>query len=77
MTDKVYEFWYNDCIYESAAGCISLHRTKKGAEMSMEFHKEQKRKEHEELYKDEEDDYDYGKFDDMCAWGVEERTILE
>ncbi len=44
MTDKVYEFWYNDCIHESAAACISLHRTKKGAEMAMEFHKNEKLK---------------------------------
>lgn len=35
MTDKIYEFWYNDCIHESAAACISLHRTKKGAEMGI------------------------------------------
>ena len=53
--EKVYEFWYNDCIYESAAACISLHRTRNGAEIAMELHKEQKRKEFEELYKDEED----------------------
>ena len=75
MTDKVYEFWYNECIYESSNSSISLHRTKKGAEMAMEFHKEQKRKEHEESYKDEEDIY--GKYDDMCAWGVKERIIVE
>ncbi len=77
MTDKVYEFWYNDCIWESAAGCVSLHRTRKGAEMAMEFHKDQKRKEHEELYKDIEPHPDNCKFDDMCAWGVDERTVLE
>ena len=76
MTDKVYEFWYNDCIYESAAACISLHRTKKGAEMAMEFHKEQKRKEHEELWKDEPEEERFA-FDSMCAWGVTERDIVE
>ena len=71
----VYEFWYNECIYESAASCISLHRTIKGAEISLEFHKEQKRKEFEEIYKDEED-IDFA-FDSMCAWGVNERTIVQ
>lgn len=76
MTDKVYEFWYNNCIYESAAACMSLHRTKKGAEMAMEFHKEEKRKEYEELYKDEPE-YMRVAYDSMCAWGVEERTIVE
>ena len=77
MTDKVYEFWYNDCIYDSAAACVSLHRTKKGAEMALAFHKEQKRKEHEELYKDEEPDMIPFKFDAMCAWGIKEREIVE
>ena len=79
MKDKVYEFWYNDCIYESVAACISLHRTKKGAEIAMEFHKEEKRKEFEEYLKDEDDKtlHYYGKFDDMCVWGVREREILE
>jgi hypothetical protein len=52
-----------------------LHKTRKGAEMAMEFHKEQKRKEFEEMYKDEED-IDWT-FDSMCEWGVEERTVLE
>jgi len=76
MMDKVYEFWYTDC-NEGAAACISLHRTKKGAEMAMEFHKEQKRKKHEELYKDEEPDMIPFAFDGMSAWGVEERDIVE
>ena len=75
MADKVYEFWYNACIHESVGGCISLHRTKKGAELAMEFHKEQKRKEFEELWKDEKG-IDWS-FDSMCAWGVEKRIILE
>lgn len=71
--EKIYEFWYTDCIYEDKGSCISLHRTLKGAEIAMEFHKEEKRKEFEELYKDEEDiDFE---FDDMCAWGVRERQI--
>jgi hypothetical protein len=74
MTDKVYEFWYNDCIHESVGACVSLHRTKKGAEMAMEFHKEEQRKDHDELWKGEDIDWT---FDDMKAWGVAERTIVE
>jgi hypothetical protein len=45
--------------------------------MAMEFHKEQKRKKHEELYKDEEPDMIPFAFDGMSAWGVEERDIVE
>ena len=73
--ETVFEFWYTDCIHESAAECISLHKTRKGAEIAMEFHKEQKRKEFEEMYKDEEG-IDWT-FDSICAWGVKERTVLE
>ena len=39
--DKVYEFWYNDDFYESAAQCMSLHRTREGAEKAMERHKKE------------------------------------
>jgi hypothetical protein len=76
--EKVFEFQFSDCIYESAAACISLHRTKKGAEMALAFHKEQKRKEHEELYESENDENrDYGEFDDYCYWGIREIEILD
>lgn len=70
----VYEFWYNDCIFESAAACISIHRTRKGAEMALAFHKEQKRKEWDKMNEGDEQD---GEFDDMCAWGIQEREVLE
>lgn len=73
--DIVYEFWYNDCIYESAAACISLHKSRKGAEIALSFHKEEKRKEFEELYKDV-DIVDWS-FDTFSAWGITEREILD
>ena len=42
---KVYAFLYNSCIYESAHATMSLHKTRKGAEMAMEVHKAEKEKE--------------------------------
>ncbi len=63
--DKVYEFWYNECIYESAAQCMSLHRTQKGAEMAMEYHKNDIHKEYREV----------GCEPTSMAWGVREITI--
>ncbi len=36
---KVFAFKYNPMIEESAYATISLHETKKGAELAMEFHK--------------------------------------
>jgi len=42
--DVVFQFIYNDCIHESSALTVSIHRTRKGAEMAMEYHKNEKRK---------------------------------
>ncbi len=64
--DKVYEFWYNECIYESAAQCISLHKTRGGAERAMEFHKKQT-----------EDEWEGIGIPDSMRWGVSEWTIEE
>jgi hypothetical protein len=49
--DTLYESLYNPCIHESSAGTISLHRTRKGAEMAVMFHKNKCLKEWEEVYK--------------------------
>ena len=64
--DKVYEFWYNECIYESAAQCISLHRTREGAEKAMERHK-----------KEIEDEWEWISIPDYMRWGVSEWIIEE
>ncbi len=64
--DKVYEFWFNECTYESAAQCMSLHRTREGAEKAMERHK-----------KEIADKWGgIGTPDDM-AWGIEGWIIKE
>ncbi len=76
MTEKVYEFWYNPCIYEGSPVCMSLHRTRSGAEKAMRRHKEEKRKYYEELYKDEPDDIKTP-YDSMCEWGVSEIEIVD
>ena len=82
--DKVYEFWYTDCIHESAAACMSLHRTEKGAEIAMEFHKAEKLKEWEESDKWQKEEYGDkyeilkgSPFGTHEAWGVAEREIRE
>jgi hypothetical protein len=36
---KIYAALYNPMIHESTWGIISLHETRKGAEMAVEFHK--------------------------------------
>lgn len=57
QSNTLYGFYYCPCIHESASALISLHRTEKGAQVAMEFHKETARKEHE----------------DDCKWSLEER----
>lgn len=64
--NKVYEFWHNPCIHESNDGCISLHKTRKGAEMAMEFHKKQIVEEWAESDMD---------IPDYMDWGVRKRII--
>lgn len=41
----IYGVQYNPMIHESVFGCLSLHRSRKEAEMEMEFHKHQRMKE--------------------------------
>lgn len=75
--EKVYTFDYCDCIYESAFYTVSLHRTKKGAEMAMEYHKAEKLKEFNDLY-DKSTQKEYGfKFGQMESWRVSEMDIQD
>jgi len=76
MIERVFVALYNPMIYESSFGIISIHKTRKGAEMAMEFHKEEKRKEWEERYKDENEEIrEFCKFGQFEAWFVQEYTI--
>ena len=76
----VYEFLYNSDCCESTAATISIHKTKKGAEMAMEFHKAEKQKQWDEMRKlDEENDPEYWeefKWDFDQWWGVRECELL-
>jgi hypothetical protein len=74
MKDNVFLAMYNPMIHESTFGVISVHKTRKGAEMAVEFHKDSMRKEHNEFLKDRDpkDDFDYGEFDRFLAWNVYE-----
>ena len=63
--EVVYEFWYNPCYYESEKECISLHRTREGAERAMEQHMKQIKEEMARVPKTAMD------------WGVRERIIEE
>lgn len=72
----VYAFLYNSCIHESAFATMSLHKTRKGAEMAMEFHKAQKEKDHWEIY-DRPEDYYTSPFGEYEVWMVEEMEVQD
>lgn len=71
----VYEFLYNSDCCEGTASTISIHKTKKGAEMAMEFHKNEKLKEWEKECKEYPPTKEYP-FDFDQWWGVRECELL-
>ena len=72
MNDNLFLAMYCPMTEESDFGVISVHKTRKGAEMAVEFHKEEVKKEHAEFQKDRDPDdhFDYGTFDTFKAWTV-------
>ena len=73
---KVYEFLYNSDCCESAASTISIHVSRKGAEMALEFHKNEiiKEWEDEDLSEDDRLRYPYD-FDQY--WGIIETELKQ
>lgn len=75
---KVFAFKYNPMIEESAFATISLHETKKGAKLAMEFHKNEQLKEWKES-----DDFQRKRFGDKyetlktSPFGYWERWIID
>ncbi len=77
MKETVFAFMYCPCVHESAWATVSLHRTRKGAEIAMEFHKAEALKEFNSDYTAEEIEklgFKFGQFEDWC---VEELEIEE
>ena len=72
----VFEFLYNSSCVESGTSTISIHKTKKGAEMAMEFHKNKEledwKKSCEKYPPTKEYPFDFDQW-----WGVEETELLE
>lgn len=73
--NTIYAFNYNECIYESMLGTISLHYSKEGAEQAMNEHKEKAKKEFDELYSDDENNFGFV-FGNMEYWCVSPVKIL-
>lgn len=77
----VYEFLYNSNCCESSSATMSIHKTMRGAEMAMEFHKAEKQKQWDEMRKlDELNDQKYWiefKWDFDQYWGIRESELLK
>jgi len=71
--EKVFLAMYNPQIHESAFGVISVHKTRRGAEMAIEFDKKEKKKEWEEIYPEEDRwEFPFGIFE---LWTIREFNI--
>jgi hypothetical protein len=71
----LYAFLYNPMIHESGYITVSIHRTREGAEKALEWHKNEAKKEYEELFegqKPSEFPFDWSK-----SWKVEEIQIKD
>ena len=58
-------------------GVISIHKTRKGAEMAIDFHKNEEREEYERVYKGIPESQRVAKFDAFKSWIVESFELTE
>ncbi len=72
----VFEFAYSECIYESGCVTHSIHETRKGAEIALDFHKAHKRIEWEDLWETERERKEFP-FGDMENWIIKETEVQE
>lgn len=72
--EEVFEFLYNSDCCESAPITVSIHKTRKGAEMAMMHHQEDIKKDHNDLWLGEESAYDWD-FDQW--WGIKTTKLKE
>ena len=73
--EYVYEFLYNPDVYESCPSTVSIHKTRRGAEMAMEFHRAEVKREWEEVCEEYPSWGDYP-FDYNKWWGIVETELL-
>lgn len=76
MIEEVFIAEYNDCIYESQHKTISIHKTKRGAELAMVEHYNKRAEYWTEIFNDIEDydekHFEIGKALQMENWRVRE-----
>jgi len=72
--DKVFEFLYNSDCCESAARTVSVHKTLKGAEIALMFHKGGVEREYNKMGSEYTDEFD---FDFDKWWGIQETELKD
>lgn len=71
----IYEFIYDGNIYEGCANTISIHKTKKGAELALELHKERIKNEYNRLNDNKygiDIDWRFGR-----SWSIKETELSD
>ena len=73
---KIYEALYNPMIHESASATLSIHKTLKGAEMAIEFNKNETQREWAETIQNnpamEESEWNFCRW-----WGIREVELQD
>ena len=73
---KIYEALFNPMIHESATAVLSVHKTRKGAEIALTFHKKKIKDEWEEMFIGSPEMQEFSW--DFCKWwGVKEIELLD
>lgn len=76
--EYVYEALYNPDVNESVPTTISVHKTRKGAEMAVEFHKNEMREEYEKMMDESEGEMvSYLHYDHGVSWDVVKTRLLQ
>jgi len=70
----VFEFAYSECIWEGGCVTFSIHETRKGAEMALDFHKDACRQHWMEMFDTKELRKEHT-FGDMEEWIVRETRV--
>ena len=72
---KIYEALYNPMVYESGDITISLHKTKKGAEKAIAFHKMKTMEKELKIW--DNDFPENWRWDDFMDWRIVETELLD
>ena len=72
----VFELLYNPETNESCAKTVSIHKTREGCELALELHKQQIKKEFDEMWLDYEDKPEF-EWDSCQWWGIRETELKQ